>query len=88
MIKTFYYLFTRSWVLDDFGSFIWTKCESERNKKSGSIINADISYTAANHQHALAPSPSPFDLNDWLIVAETDSSADDGSSIVVLSMND
>jgi hypothetical protein len=79
---------SRTWVLDDFGSFIWTKCESETNKNSGCIGDADIAYTAPNHQQASTPSPSPFDLNDWLIVAETDSSADDGSSIVVLSMND
>ena len=78
----------RTWVLDDFGSFIWTKCESETNEKIGRIYDADVSCTAFNQQQALTLSPSPFDLNDWLIVAETDSSADDGSSIVVLSMND
>ena len=88
MKQIFHYLLIRTWVLDDFGSFVWTKSESEMNKKSGSMDDSKISSTATNHQQALAPSPSPFDLNDWLIVAETDSSADDGSSIVVLSMND
>lgn len=84
----FYHLLSRTWVLDDSGSFVWTKCESETNKKSGSINDSENSVAAANYQKASAPSPSTFDLNDWLIVAETDSSADDGSSIVVLSMND
>ena len=88
MIQLFYHLLIRLWILDDLGSFIWTKCESETNKKSGRIDDADISYTSPNHQQALTPSTSPFDMNDWLIIAETDSSADDGSSIVVLSMND
>ena len=50
--------------------------------------DTDVSNTAPNHQQALTPPPSPFDLSNWLIVAETDSSADDSSSIVVLSMND
>ena len=74
--------------MDDFGSFIWRKCESETNKKSGIMDDTDVSNTAPNHQQALTPPPSPFDLSNWLIVAETDSSADDSSSIVVLSMND
>lgn len=84
----------RNWVLDDYGSFIWTpsngtsdEIEIPSNQSENFEENIDQPRTSSCNSNL-------FCMNDWLVVVEDgqediqnkDNSTDDGSSIVVLNM--
>jgi len=86
----------RSWVLDDYGSFIWRKTKEATSDNAIYLTNSQTSDDAKDAKSTQSNSASPFNINDWLVVVDneydespkTDNFTDDGSSIVVLSIND
>ena len=90
----FIILSNRTWILDDYGSFVWTK--TNESDVATSLTNLEKSDDATDEQLAESNRSSPFNINDWLVVVDNeydksskaDNITDDGSSIVVLSMSD
>ena len=73
---------------------MWTK--TNESDVATSLTNLEKSDDAKDEQLTESNQSSPFNINDWLVVVDseydksskTDNITDDGSSIVVLSMSD
>ena len=75
---------------------MWTKTNETTSDVATSLTNLEKSDDAKDEQLTESNRSSPFNINDWLVVVDseydksskTDNITDDGSSIVVLSMSD
>ena len=83
-------------MLDDYGSFLWTHSKESTSDNLVSSTNSENYIDAKDEEVSPSDRSTPFNINDWLVVVDdeyedsqkNDNSADDGSSIVVLSMYD
>ena len=82
-------IFSRNWFQDDYGSFSWTAPKQSPSSSEACEKASENIYFSQGPLSSFDRS-SPLNLNEWLIVPNgqtDDSSTDDGSSIVVLSIH-
>ena len=83
-------------MIDDYGSFIWANPQDANHGTQMTLDNSEVTSDTKDDQLPLFNRSSPFNMNDWLVVASEEHEdvvnqnliTDDGSSIVVLSIHD